>query len=216
MFCNKNKTSADDLGGLRETVKGFVGKKRYAHTLGVESEAAKIAGIYECGKDLTDKLRQAAILHDITKEFDKKTQLEICGEYNFKLDPDDKRAEKPIHAKTGAYIAKFEFGADAIVFGAICSHTLGCPYSAPLADKIIYLADYIEPNREYEDCLEIRGYFYSKLENAQSLEEKYGVLNAAMLLSCNKTIEALIRENLFIHKNTVQYRNSFVKEKIMV
>ncbi|MCL1792687.1 MAG: bis(5'-nucleosyl)-tetraphosphatase (symmetrical) YqeK [Oscillospiraceae bacterium] len=216
MFCNKNKICADDLDGLRETAKSFMGEKRYMHTMGVESEAAKIAGIYECEKHFADKLRAAAILHDITKEFDKKRQLEICREYNFKLDPDDNRAQKPIHAKTGAYIAKCEFGANELVFGAIYSHTLGCPYNSALSEKIIYLADYIEPTREYEDCLEIREYFYSKIEKAKNLDEKRKVLDAAMLMSCNKTIEALMGENLFIHKNTLRYRNSYVKEKIMV
>ena len=210
MFCNKDKIGTDDFLGLRDIVKSFVGKKRYVHTLGVEDEAVQIAELYECKEDFVNLLRSAAILHDITKEFDKKTQLEICNAYNFRLDSDDKRAQKPMHAKTGAYIAKFEFGADDTVFGAIYNHTLGCPYGAPLADKIIYLADYIEPNRDYKDCLDVREYFYANIENAKTLEEKYKILNATMLFSCNKTIEALIEENLFIHKNTVRYRNSYV------
>lgn len=210
MFCNKNKIKADDFEGLRETVKSFVNKKRYAHTTGVENEAAELAKIYECSPPLADFVRTAALLHDITKEFDKQKQLEICGEYNFKLDPEDKRAEKPIHAKTGAYIARSEFGASETVFCAIYNHTLGCPRGAPLADKIIYLADYIEPGRNYRECIELREYFYSRIKNAQNIEEKYKILDAALLLSYNKTIEALIEENLFIHKKTVQYRNSYV------
>ncbi|MCL2815226.1 MAG: bis(5'-nucleosyl)-tetraphosphatase (symmetrical) YqeK [Oscillospiraceae bacterium] len=215
MFCNKNKIQADDLAGLREIVKGFVNKKRYTHTIGVENEAAELAKIYECEKPLAQSLRAAAILHDITKEFDKQTQLEICGEYNFKLEPEDKRAEKPIHAKTGAYIARFEFGVSDTAFGAIYNHTLGCPRGAPLADKIIYLADYIEPNRNYQECLDIREYFYSRIKNAENISEKYKILDAALLFSYNKTIESLLGENLFIHKKTLQYRNSYIGEKIL-
>jgi len=210
MFCNMGKISADDLEALRETVKSFMGKKRYAHTLGVEGEAVKLAGIYGCGEDFVRQIGQAAILHDITKEFDKKTQLGICGKYGFRLTPDDKRAEKPVHAKTGAYVAKFEFGSGDLVFGAIHSHTLGCPRTAPLADKLIYLADYIEPNREYSDCLEVREYFYSRIGGAKSPEDRLKILDETMLFSYNKTIEALMQENLFIHKDTVRHRNSYI------
>ena len=216
MFCNKNNISPNDFGGMREALKSLVKEKRYAHTLGVEREAANLAKIYECGEDVANGLRAAAILHDITKEFDKKTQLSICAKYGFKLTSDDKAAEKPIHAKTAAYVAKFEFGADDLVFGAIYSHTLGGPHNAPIADKLIYIADYIEPNRAYQDCIEVREYFYSKIGLAGSLEEKYKILDETMLFSFDKTIEGLIGESLFIHKDTIKYRNSFIKEKVMV
>ena len=217
MFCNKNKINWDDFDGLRETVKSLVKEKRYIHTLGVELEAVKLAEIFELkDENFIKKIKSAAILHDITKEFNKKTQLEICREYNFKLTYEDKKAEKPIHAKTAAYVAKFEFGADDVIFSAVYNHTLGGSFDAPIADKIIYLADYIEPNRAYQDCVDVREYFYAKINNAKNLNDKFKILDETMLFSCNITIKALIEDNLFIHKNTIKYRNSFIKEKVMV
>lgn len=210
MFCNKNKIKLGDFEGLRECVKSFMKEKRYIHTLGVEEEAAKIAGIFGCGADFVKKLKSAAILHDITKEFTREKQLEICGKYNIKLTKDDMMTEKEWHAKTGAYIAKKEFCADDIVFSAVYNHTLGGPPSAPLSDKIIYLADWIEPNRDYQDCVDVREYFYTKINEAKSLKEKYGILDETISFSMDKSIRALLADNLFIHKNTIKYRNSYI------
>jgi len=217
MFCNKNKINWDDFDGLRETVKEFVKEKRFAHVLGVEQEAVKMAGIYNCGEDFIKKLRSAAILHDITKEFDNKKQLEICEKYNIELSGDDKKAVKPIHAKTGAYVAKYEFGADDIIFDGINYHTLGDPSeNFKLFDKIIYLADWTEPNRSYQDCVDVREYFYSRIENAENLEQKNEVMDKTLLFSYNKSIESLIKENLFIHKDTIKCRNMLINKKVMV
>jgi len=211
MFCNKDNINWDDLDGLREIVKSFVKEKRYVHTLGVEEEAVKLAGIFEItDAKLIKKIKASAILHDITKEFDMKKQVEISAKYNFELNYDDIKSEKPVHSKTAAYIAKYEFYADDIIFNAIYNHTLGGPVDSFIADKIIYLADYIEINRTYGDCVEVREYFYSGIKNAETLGEKYKILDETILFSCNKTIEALIEENLFIHKDTVKHRNSFI------
>jgi len=210
MFCNKNKIAWDDFDSLRECVKSFVKEKRYIHVLGVEKEAGKLAEIFECGANLAKKLKSAAILHDITKEFDRETQLEICEKYKIKLSESDMRTEKEWHAKTGAYIAKCEFGADGIVFDAIYYHTLGKNKDFTLCDKIIYLADYIEPNRAYQDCIDVREFFYSKIDKTGSPDEKQKVLDDTVLFSLNRTIKSLIDENSFIHKNTVKCRNSFL------
>jgi len=179
MFCNKNKISADDFDGLREIVKSFVKEKRYVHTLGVEQEAVKIAGIYNCGEDFINKLRSAAILHDITKEFDMNTQMEIFKKYNINLSEDEKKAEWSFHAKTGAYIAKFEFGADDIIFGGIYSHTDKSDLSKfpGMFNKIIHLADWIEPNRVFQQCIDVREYFYSRIEKAETPEQKNRVMD---------------------------------------
>jgi len=210
MFCNKNKLSWDDFDGLREVVKSLVKEKRYIHTLGVEEEAIRLADIFGCGDDLIKKFRSAAILHDITKEFDLNKQLDICDKYKIKLSKDDLRVNNEWHAKTAAYIARIEFGADDIIFNAIYYHTLGTYKSYALSSKIIYLADYMEPNRTFKDCVEVRDYFYSEIENAKALKEKYNVLDDTMLFSIDKTLKTLIKEKYYIHKNTMKYRNSFI------
>ena len=216
MFCNKNKLNWDDFDGLRELVKSFVKEKRYIHTLGVEREAVKIAEIYDCGEEFIKKMRSAAILHDITKEFNKEKQLEVCEKYQIKLSKEDMKVEKEWHAKTAAYIAKYEFGADDIIFNSVYNHTFGVGYNSDLANKIIYLADYIEPNRVFQDCVDIREYFYSRLENKENIQEKYKVLNETMLFSLGKIIKSVVDDNLYMHKNTIKCRNALINKKIMV
>jgi len=217
MFCNTDKIKCDDYAGLCGLVKTLVKEKRYAHILGVEQEAAKMAGIFGCGGNTVKKLKTAALLHDITKEFDMQKQLEICREYKIKLSTDDKRAPKAVHAKTGAYIARLEFGADETVFGAIYNHTIGDPSAEPgLFDKIIYLADWTEPNRDYGDCAAVREYFYSGVEAAANMKEKYIILDKTMLFACNKSIEALIRDNLYIHGDAIKRRNALIIKNITV
>ena len=211
MFCNnnKNKINWDDLDGLRETVRSLVKEKRFAHILGVEREAAGIAEIFGCDKDFIKKLRAAALLHDITKDFDMAKQLEICEAYDIKLSRDDKLAVKPIHAKTGAYIAKHEFGADDMIFNGIYNHTIPDPSrELDLFDKIIYLADWTEPGRDYEDCKQVRGYFYSRADLIN--------LDKTILFSYNKSIEALLADGLFIHKDTIEGRNALILKGITV
>jgi len=217
MFCNKNNISRYDFDGLRETVRGLIKEKRFNHILGVEQEAVKIAGIYECGEEFINKLRTAAILHDITKEFSYSQQLEICREYKIRLSKDDKKAEKPIHAKTAAYIAKIEFGADDIIFDGIYNHTISEPLkSFDLFNRIINLADWIEPNRIHEDCVAVREYFYSKIKNAENIEQKHKVMDETILFSYNISIKVLLEDNLFIHKDTIKCRNALINKKVMV
>ena len=217
MFCNKNKISCNDYAGLRGLVKTLVREKRYAHILGAEQEAVRIAGIFECDENTIKKIKTAALLHDITKEFDMQKQLEICREYKIKLSGDDEKTPKAVHAKTGAYVAKLEFGADEMIFHGIYNHTIGDPSRTPaLFDKIIYLADWTEPNRDYSDCGEVREYFYSGIRTARNLKEKHIVLEKTMLFSYNKSIEALIRDGLFIHEDTIKNRNALIINKITV
>ena len=217
MFCNKNKLNWDDFDGLRETVKSLVKERRYIHTLGVEEEAINLAKIFECDEIFAKKLKSAAILHDITKEFDFKKQLEICKEYNITLSKDDKKTVKAIHAKTGAYVAKIEFNADDMIFGGIYNHTFGDPSeNFKLFDKIIYLADYIEPSRTFEDCVEVREFFYSRIKDFLNPEEKNKIIDETILFSYNKTIESLIKENAYMHKDTIKCRNALINKKIIV
>jgi len=214
MFCNKNKISAYDFEELRKTIKPFMKEKRYIHTLGVENEAVKIAKIYNCGEEFIKKLRTAAILHDITKEFTIEKHLEVCKTYGIKLSGDDLKSVKPIHAKTGAYIAKLEFGAGKTVFDGIYNHTVLAPSKAfDLFGRIIYLADWTEPGRDYSDCAEVREYFYSKINRSAVPAEKSGVLDQTILFSCNKSIQALINDGLFIHRDTIACRNALILKK---
>ena len=217
MFCNKNNININDLEGLRETAKSLMSEKRFFHTLGVEEESVKIAEIYKLSEDIINKLRISAILHDITKEFEHEKQLEICGKYNIKLTGDDKKAKKLLHARTGAYIAKSEFSADDMIFDGIYNHTVSkLSKSFDLFNRIIVLADWIEPERDYQDCVELREYFHSKINKAENIEQKNKIMDETILLSYNKSIKCVVEENRFMHKDAIKCRNALIEKKVTV
>ena len=130
---------------LRPIAMSYLKPKRMPHVLGTAEEAARLARRY--GADET-QARVAGLLHDCTKKLDMAEQLALCGQYGIVLDPLEQKALKLLHAKTGAAIARHVYGVDDAVYQAILYHTTGRA-GMSLLEKILYLADYIEPSREF-------------------------------------------------------------------
>ena len=190
-------------------VKALETKKRYLHTKGVEKEAHELGMIFM--PDKAEKLRLAGLLHDITKDFNHEKQLALCKDYGIGVDKDHV-VPKLLHAKTGCEYAKRTFGEiliDEEIYSGIYYHTTG-RRNMTLFEAIIYLADYIEEGRTFEDCVFLRKFFYDKLNNAVSYEEKLEALRLAMVLSFDLTIKNLIDENKPIDNDTVEARNYFL------
>ena len=119
--------------------------RRLAHTMAVAETAVKLAAAY--GYD-TEKARQAALLHDCAKELSSEESLDLCRRYGIVPDAYEARNIKLLHAVLGAAIAEADFGIDdADILNAIRYHTTARPAMDTL-EKIIYLADLIEPTRE--------------------------------------------------------------------
>ena len=74
------------------------------------------------------------------------------------------------------------------------------------SEKIVYLADYIEPTRTFEDCVKLRDYFYSNI----TIRDKYDVLRQTLIKSFDMTIIDLIKQGELIHPDTVSARNSLL------
>ncbi|MGN1306601.1 MAG: nicotinate (nicotinamide) nucleotide adenylyltransferase [Faecousia sp.] len=125
---------------------------RVAHAAGCSRTAKQLALQY--GADVTDAAR-AGILHDITKALNGEEQLKLCDRYAIVLDNFERENPKLLHAKTGAVIAKQIFGENDAIYEAIYWHTTGKADMSVL-EKIIYLADYIEPNRDFPGVEELR------------------------------------------------------------
>ena len=106
------------------------------------------------GVDVTDAAR-AGLLHDITKALDGPLQLTLCQEYGTILDDFSKRYPKTLHALTGSLVAERIFGENEAVVSAIRSHTTG-KAGMNLLEKIIYVADYMEPNRAFPGVEQLR------------------------------------------------------------
>ncbi|MCL2874382.1 MAG: bis(5'-nucleosyl)-tetraphosphatase (symmetrical) YqeK [Defluviitaleaceae bacterium] len=139
-------------------------EKRYIHTIGVAKEAIKLADMY--GED-AEKAYIAALLHDIAKEMPNSSKLAMAKAVGIKLDEELEKIPTLLHGYLGAQIAKTDFGIDdEYVLDAIRYHTTGRA-NMTLLEKIIYLADIIEPNREiYEGLPQIRQKAFDNLDEA--------------------------------------------------
>lgn len=125
---------------------------RVNHVIGCSETAVRLAKIY--GENPEDAAR-AGILHDITKALDSDDQLRLCDKYGIIIDAFDRAHPKILHATTGADVACRVFGENEAVCQAIRWHTSGKANMTTL-EKIIYVADYMEPNRDFSGVEEMR------------------------------------------------------------
>jgi nicotinate-nucleotide adenylyltransferase len=112
--------------------------------------------------------QRAALLHDITKALDGPLQLTLCREYGINLDDFSENNPKTLHARTGSMVAERIFGEDPRVVAAIASHTTGKADMNTL-EKIIYVADYMEPNRDFPGVEQLRELAFSDIDAALKL-----------------------------------------------
>ena len=166
---------------LEQVVVSLLNPNRVAHVLGCRDTAGKLAERW--GADVTDALR-AGILHDITKALDGPLQLTLCAEYGTILDDFGAQNPKTLHALTGSLVAERIFGENEAVVSAIRHHTTG-KADMSLLEKIIYVADYMEPCRDFPGVEKLRKYAFSDLD-------------AALKLGLEMTLENLVSRGLEI------------------
>lgn len=201
--------TADTLSTLRERITPYLKEKRYRHTLAVEDEAARIGAVYLPHK--IGKLRIAALLHDITKRASFEKQLQYCEEFGIMVSAQDIASPKVFHAMTAEAVARRDFAdfVDEEVLSGIRWHTTGCDKMS-LFSAIVYLADYIEPSRTFEDCVALREYFWSGMPDAEDSLGRTVHFCKTMVMSFDLTIQNLIREGEGICTDTVLARNCFI------
>ena len=150
------------LEELENEVVSLLNPNRVAHVLGCRACAVELAKLY--GENEVDAAR-AGLLHDITKAIDGPLQLTLCAEYGIVLDTFSRSFPKTLHALTGSLVAQRIFGENEHVVGAICHHTTGRA-NMTLLEKIIYIADYVERNRDFPGVEEMRAMAYTDLDKA--------------------------------------------------
>jgi len=150
---------------LEEMVVSLLKPSRVAHVLGCRDTAVRLAERW--GADVTDAAR-AALLHDVTKALDGTLQLTLCEAYGIMLDNFSAENPKTLHALTGSLVAERIFGENQAVVSAIRSHTTGKGNMNTL-EKIIYVADYMEPNRDFSGVEELRRLAFTDLDKALKL-----------------------------------------------
>ena len=203
---------------MKEKLGTMLTDHRYIHSLGVVETAVKMAQTF--GVDV-EKTEIAALLHDCAKQIPHNTQLEMCKEYGIPLDEVKEKELGLLHAELGAYLAEHDFGiTDAEILDAIRYHTLGRKAMTDM-EKILYLADIIEPNRKVFDGLsELRKLCFMDLDRA--LLYGFGLTiahtNRNGHILHNQTIEAekYIREKLRKEEAVLDNENSFEKAALAV
>ncbi len=133
------------LDKIRERMEKSLEAKRYEHTLSVAYTAANLAAVH--GAD-TEKALLAGMLHDCAKCMSHKKQVALCKKNHVKLSELEAAKDSPLlHAKAGSIVARETYGVtDEDILNAISYHTTGRP-NMSLLEKIVFIADYIEPGR---------------------------------------------------------------------
>ena len=175
---------------LRPIALSYLKAKRCAHVLGTAATAVKLAEKY--GAD-AHRAEVAGLLHDCTKKLSMAEQLALCERYGIVLDELEKKALKLLHAKTGAALARDVFGVDDEIYNAILWHTTGKPGMTVL-EKVIYLADFIEPTRDFPGVDTLRRTVWEDLD--------YG-----LLMGLEMTVEEMQEMGSPIHVNTLTARD---------
>ena len=154
---------------LEPVVISLLKPSRVKHVLGCRDTAAALAEKW--GANVTDAAR-AGMLHDITKALDGPLQLTLCQEYGTILDDFSMRYPKTLHALTGSLVAERIFGENKAVVEAIRSHTTG-KADMNLLEIIIYVADYMEPNRDFPGVERLRELAFTDIHAALKLGLEY-------------------------------------------
>lgn len=185
-----------DISKIRKSMKKKLDEKRYEHTLGVAYTAAALAMRY--GEDMNNAL-VAGLLHDCAKCMTNEKRLSICEKHNIPITKAEEKNPFLLHAKVGSFLAMKKYGVtDKDVINAILNHTTGRP-GMSLLEKIIWLADYIEPGRKHAPNLEqIRRVAFEDLDKAllMALEDTLDYLNSGKM-----EVDSMTQKTYDFYKN---------------
>ncbi len=155
---------SEELKKIKKDVKKELDKNRYQHTLGVMYTASCLAMRYS--GDIQQAML-AGLLHDCAKCIPAERQIHLCEKNRIPMRDVELKNPHLLHAKLGALLAKSQYGIkDKTVLHAIEAHTTGMP-NMGLLDKIIFVADYIEPHRDKApDLAEVRKLAFDDINEA--------------------------------------------------
>lgn len=179
---------------LINEIKKSLSPYRFNHTVGVAQSAVQLATLY--GAD-QNKAEIAAILHDTARELDSGKMIKKCEQYGIVIDEIELHVPDLLHGKVGACIAEEVYGiTDAEILNAVKYHTTGRK-KMTLMDKIIFIADMIEPGRQYPGVDILRK---KALQN----------LDQALIAGLNSTIRFVLEKGMLIHPNSIEARNYLI------
>jgi predicted HD superfamily hydrolase involved in NAD metabolism len=178
----------------KELIHARLSKDRYQHSLAVARIASQMAQRY--GENM-ERASLTGLLHDYAKGIAGRELIRIAEEYDLITDAADRQVPDLLHAPVGALLLQRDLGiTDPAILQAVRCHTVGCLNMTTL-DKIIYLADMVEPGRDYPGLERLR------CLTGQSLD-------SAMLFGLDTTIKYCIDCGRILHPQTIAVRNWFL------
>ena len=202
-----------EIAALREQVISEMSPKRFQHTAAVEDMVTRLASLF-CPED-TPALRAAALLHDVTKEYDAATHMEMLTRAGQAPTGGEEYAPKTFHARTAALLIPQrypEFNCETVV-SAVRWHTTGRE-GMTLTEKLLYLADYIDQSRLFPDCVRLRSFFWDARPEKMTEAERLAHLRRTLIMSFDMTMRALLSEDAIISPDTALARNQLVLEEL--
>lgn len=168
--------------------------RRYEHSLSVSDTAEKLASIY--GADV-DKAKLSGLIHDCAKNMNSGELIKIVNNHKIPIDEVSKISPDLLHGRVSAIIAEELMGInDEDILNAVIYHTTGRK-SMSLLEKIIYLADYIEPLRNFPEVDTIRNMAYIDLDKA-------------LIMAFDSTIRFVLERGQLLHLATIESRNFLI------
>ncbi len=179
---------------LQDILIKHLGSTLYRHSLGVARTAALLAKRYG---EQQERAYLAGMVHDYGKVYSGEELRRLAREMNLVLDRVTMAEPGLLHAPVGAALLPVKLGIrDVGIIEAVTYHTTG-RQDASLLEKIVYLADYIEPGRRYPLVNKVR-------------ETAEGSLHTALLLAVEQTIKKVLDRGKVLHPRSVEFRNSLL------
>ncbi len=185
-----------DIARMKKYLRQELSAKRYKHSVNVSKTAVELASRYGC--DL-HKAEIAGLVHDCTREMDIDTQLKLLKKLDVVPDEVTIFVKELVHAASAAYVCSQLFMIeDQEIISAVRYHTTA-KADMTLLEKIIFLADFIEPAREFEGVDAIRDIAFRELDQA-------------ILMALNSAISFVLKKEKPIHIATIEARNHIILE----
>ena len=185
------------LTGMEKKLRASLTEERFIHSLNVRDKAIELAAKYSYNKD---KAAIAGLLHDCARDLSPDVAIDLCRKYNIKTDRITKKQTVLLHAWLGAELARTEYGIyDTDILDAIRFHTFGSRKMNLLA-KIIFVADCIEPDNDFDGVEEIRSKAYNDIDEA-------------IILTFDFTLRYIISKGELIHPVSIDTRNFFISQR---
>ena len=179
---------------IYKALKEKISEKRFKHVMGVVETATMLANLYN---EDVEKAKLASILHDNARECTQDEMERLYSYYGYNVENNFQKEPALLHSKVGAILARTTYGIEDIeILNAIKYHTTG-RRNMTMLEKIIFIADYIEPSRDFEGVEAVR-------------KQAFRDIDLAVYEALENTMKHLLEKKSFIDMDTLDARNDLL------